>query len=136
MAQEKTESKRMAKPKPTESKSVRQVRTFDSKGSTPILPDRRNRDISAGSIATVTTDRTIRTGDVGLLSSYLQDTAVQTSEMTEDSASNSISRATSSSTVKATQTDETFVLTNKVDFGTSTLPNHILLPYSDSFDLL
>jgi hypothetical protein len=134
--QEKTESRRMAKPKPTESKSVRQVRTFDSKGSTPILPDCRNRDISVGSIATVTTDPTIRTGDVGLLSPYLQDTAVQTSEMTQGSASSSISRATSSSTLKATQTDETFVLTNKVNFGTSTPPNHILLPYNDSFDLM
>ena len=44
--------------------------------------------------------------DVGLLSTYLQDTAVETSEMSEDTASSSLSRVTSSSTVKATQTDE------------------------------
>ena len=48
--------------------------------------------------------------DVGLLSTYLQDTAVETSEMSEDTASSSLSRVTSSSTVKATQTDESFVL--------------------------
>lgn len=121
MTQEKTESKRLAKPKPTEQKSARHVRTFDSKGSTPILSNRSSRDISAtlstGSLATVSTDHTMRTGDVGLLSSYLQDTAVKTSEMTEDLASSSLSRVTSSSTVKATQTDDSFVLANKVNFG-------------------
>ena len=136
--QEKTKSKRLAKPKPTESKSVRHVRTFDSKGSTSNLSDRHSRDISAtlsaGNLATVSTDRTIRTGDIGLLSTYLQDTAVKTSEMSEDTASSSLSRVTSSSTVKATQTDESFVLTSKVDLGTSTLPNHVLLPYNVSFD--
>jgi hypothetical protein len=126
--QEKTESKRMAKPKPTEPKSVRHVRTFDSKSSKPILSDRPSRDISASlsasSLATMSTDRTIRTGDVGLLSSYLQDTAVQTSE--KHPAPGSLSRVASSSAVKATQTDESSVFTtNEVDLGTSTLPKHM-----------
>jgi hypothetical protein len=104
----KTEPKAATVSKANGTKSLRHVRTVDSTGSTPILSNRKAPDLtttaSYASVATTNTQRTARARDVDLLTSYLQDTALEASESPQDlPASSTASRATSSSTVKASQ---------------------------------
>lgn len=92
---------------------LRQVRAVDGTGATPNLSNRRSRDFSiptsVASIATTNTQRTTRAGNNDLPTSYLQDTALEGVGPPEDSEdlplppSRTASRATSSSTVKASQ---------------------------------
>lgn len=102
-------SKSTTASKATGTKSLRNVRTVDSTGSTPILSNRRSRDFSipasVASVAAKNTERTTHPSNVGLLTSYLQDTALRALEPAESlPASSTTSRATSTSTVKASQT--------------------------------
>ena len=94
-------------------KSLRHVRTVDGTESTPILSNRKNREFSIpasiASVSTTDTQRTTRAGNADLLTSYLQDTALEAAGPPEDPedlplpTSRTASRATSSSTVKASQ---------------------------------
>ncbi|KAF3035264.1 hypothetical protein E8E11_002194 [Didymella keratinophila] len=109
----KPEQKFTTTSKAAATKPLRHVRTVDSTGATPILSNRRSRDFSipasVASIATTNTQRTTRAGNIDLLTSYLQDTALEAAGPPEDPEdlplppSCTASRATSSSTVKASQ---------------------------------
>ncbi|KAF2623073.1 hypothetical protein BU25DRAFT_494514 [Macroventuria anomochaeta] len=110
-----TELKRVTTFKVTGVKSMRHVRTVDSAGSTPILSERRSHKFSipasVASVATTETEATARPGNVDLLTSYLQDTALGVLESADClPVSSTTSRATSTSTVRAPQTDSGSVI--------------------------
>jgi hypothetical protein len=94
-------------------RSLRHVRTVDSTGSTPILSNRKSRDLripaSVASTSMRNTQRMTCASDMDLLASYLQDTALEAAGPPEDPEdlplppSRTASRATSSCTVKASQ---------------------------------
>lgn len=94
-------------------KPLHHVRTVDSTGSTPILSNRKSCDLSipvgGASVATTSIQRTTRVRNIDMLTSYLQDTALEATEPPEDpedlpiTSSHTVSRATSGSTIKASQ---------------------------------
>lgn len=100
----------------TGTKPSRHVRTVDETGSTPLLSKRKSRDFgipaSVASISITNTQPMTCHRNMDLLTSYLQDTAREaagTPEVPEDlplPPSRTASRATSSSTVKASQITE------------------------------
>lgn len=109
----KAEQKTATTSKATGTKALRHVRTVDSTGLTPILSNRKSRDFgipaAVARIATTDTERLTRARNTDLLASYLQDTALEAAGPPEDSKdlplppSRTASRATSSSTIKASQ---------------------------------
>ncbi|KAF2996296.1 hypothetical protein E8E13_005446 [Curvularia kusanoi] len=111
--QGKAASIRVAIPRSLERKPMAQVRTVDSKGSTPILPDRRSQDVHPATIVSGPAKepkiRTVRMIDPDVLNIYLRDAEAQEIDLTQSYSTlfptNVLSRTTSSSTVKATQTD-------------------------------
>lgn len=94
--------------RPAGARSLRHVRTVDSSGATPILPSRNDCDSSIPtsnvSVTTMVTGHTAQTDGFGQLSTYLQDTAMDTGRDVQSAHSlntySATSRAASKSTVR------------------------------------